>query len=66
MLFPGGKGGNFDAKNWPASFTKSVHVVRKNEFGRSNHKGRDRRPVVLVVGNKSVPTMLGHSGDGRR
>ncbi len=59
-LFPGG-GGNRH-QNWLETFTKSGCVVCKDDTGWSNHKGIDGKPVVLVVGDEAVPSVLGYTG----
>jgi hypothetical protein len=64
-LFPGGAGGKYDTRNWISTFTKSGCVVCRDDNGRSNHKGRDGKPSVLVIGDEAVPTVVGYtSGDG--
>jgi hypothetical protein len=64
-LFPGGAGGKYDTRNWISTFTKSGCVVCREDNGRSNHKGRDGKPGVLVIGDEAVPTVVGYtSGDG--
>jgi hypothetical protein len=57
-----GGGGGFDTKNWLETFTKSGCVVCKDVTGWSNHKGIDGKPVVLVVGDEAVPSVLGYTG----
>jgi hypothetical protein len=65
-LFPGGRDDKREEKNWLATFTKSGCIACRNEQGRVNHTGRDGTPVVLVVGDESVPSVVGHTDEGER
>jgi hypothetical protein len=49
-----------------ATFTKSGCSACRNEQGRVNHTGRDGTPVVLVIGDESVPSVVGHTDEGER
>ncbi len=62
-LFPGGEDGKREGKNWLASFTKSGCVACRNDKGGNNHKGREGAPVVLLVGDEAVPSVIGHTGE---
>ncbi len=63
-LFVSGSGGIAEGKNWISTFTKSGCIACRNEGGRVNHKGRDGTPGVLVVGDESVPMVVGHTAEG--
>jgi hypothetical protein len=66
-LFPGGgRDDKKEEKNWLATFTKSGCIACRNEQGRVNHTGRDGTPVVLVIGDESVPSVVGHTDEGER
>ncbi len=65
-LFEGGQGGQGEKKNWISTFTKSGCIGCRNEEGGVNHKGRDGTPGILVVGDESVPTVVGHTGEGSK
>jgi hypothetical protein len=64
-LFPGGKSVKQEGKNWLASFTKTGCVSCRNEDGKLNHRGRDGRPVTMLVGDESVPTVVGYTKEGK-
>ncbi len=36
----------------------------RDESGKSNHKGRDGKPCVLVIGDEAVPSVVGYTGSG--
>jgi hypothetical protein len=57
-LFPGGAGGKFDTRNWVSTLMKSGCVVCRDKNGKSNNKGWDGKPCVLVVGDEAVPTVV--------
>jgi hypothetical protein len=65
-LFPDVAGGRKETKNWISRFTKSGCISCRNEEGKVNHKRRDGTPVVLVVGDESVPTVVGHTGENSK
>ncbi len=65
-LFPGGRDEKKEEKNWLATFTKSGCIACRNEQGRVNHTGRDGTPVVLVIGDEAVPSVVGHTDEGER
>ncbi len=54
-----------EGKNWLASFTKTGCVSCRNEDGKLNHRGRDGRPVTMLVGDESVPTVVGYTKEGK-
>jgi hypothetical protein len=64
-LFPGGKSVKQEGKNWLASFTKKGCVSCRNEDGKLSHRGRDGRPVTMLVGDESVPTVEGYTKEGK-
>ncbi len=64
-LFPGGPGMKSETRNWLASFTKTGCVSCRDEDGKLNHRGRDGLPVTLVVGDESVPNVVGFTTKDR-
>jgi hypothetical protein len=58
-LFPAkGKGRGEETRNWIASFNRTGCIGCK-DGNDSVHKGRDGKPVVLVVGDEAVPMTVG-------
>ncbi len=64
-LFPGGPGMKSETRNWLASFTKTGCVSCRDEEGRLNHRGRDGLPVTLIVGDESIPNVVGYTTKDR-
>lgn len=64
-LFPGGHGLKSETRNWVASFTKTGCVSCRDEDGKLNHRGRDGLPVTLLVGDESVPNVVGYTEKDR-
>jgi hypothetical protein len=64
-LFSAGSGKKMEMRNWIASFTKAGCVACRDENGRLNHKGRDRQPNVLIVGDEATPSTVGFTGKDR-
>jgi hypothetical protein len=54
-----------ETRNWIASFTKTGCVSCRDEEGKLNHRGRDGLPVTLVVGDESVPNVVGYTAKDR-
>ncbi len=65
-LFASGQGVQGEGKNWISTFTKSGCIACRNEEGGVNHKGRDGTPGIQVVGDESVPTVVGHTAEGSK
>jgi hypothetical protein len=65
LLFPGGPGLKSETRNWLASFTKTGCVSCRDDEGRLNHRGRDGLPVTLIVGDESVPNVVGYTTKDR-
>jgi hypothetical protein len=63
-LIPGGRDRKTDGRNWIASFTKSGCIACKDDRGGVTHKGRKSTPIVLVVGDELVPTVVGYTPEG--
>jgi hypothetical protein len=63
-LFPGGKNGKQESRNWVASFTKSGCLCCRDEQGKVTHKSRSGEPVILVVGDEATPTVVGYTAAG--
>ncbi len=63
-LFPGGKNGKQESRNWVASFTKSGCLSCRDENGKVTHKSRSGEPVILVVGDEATPTVVGYTVAG--
>jgi hypothetical protein len=63
-LIPGGRDRKTDGRNWIASFTKSGCIACKDDRGGVTHKGRKSTPLVMVVGDESVPTVVGYTPEG--
>jgi hypothetical protein len=63
-LFPGGRNGKEESRNWVASFTKSGCLSCRDENGKVTHKSRSGEPVVLVVGDEATPTVVGYTAAG--
>ncbi len=63
-LFPGGKDGKQESRNWVASFTKSGCLSCRDENGKVTHKSRSNDPVILVVGDEATPTVVGYTEKG--
>jgi hypothetical protein len=58
-LFPSkGKGRGEETRNWIASFNRTGCIGCK-DGNDSVHKGRDVKPVVMVVGDEAVPITVG-------
>jgi hypothetical protein len=60
-LFPGGKEGKQESRNWFASFTKSGCLSCRDKDGKVSHKSRTGDPVILVVGDETAPTVVGYT-----
>ncbi len=54
-----------EGRNWLASFTKTGCVSCRDEGGKLNHKGRDGRPRTLLIGDESVPSIVGYTKGDR-
>jgi hypothetical protein len=63
-LIPGGRDKRMDGRNWISSFTKSGCIACRDDKGGVTHKGRKSTPVVLVVGDEAVPTVVGYTPVG--
>jgi hypothetical protein len=63
-LFPGGKDGKQESRNWFASFTKSGCLSCRDEDGKVTHKARSGDPVLLVIGDEATPTVVGYTEKG--
>ncbi len=63
-IFPGGKDGKQESRNWLASFTKSGCLNCRDEDGKVTHKSRSGDPVILVIGDEAAPTVVGHTEKG--
>jgi hypothetical protein len=63
-LFPGGRNGKQESRNWVASFTKSGCLSCRDEHGKVTHKSRSGEPVILVVGDEAAPTVVGYTAAG--
>jgi hypothetical protein len=63
-LFPGGRNGKQESRNWMASFTKSGCLSCRDENGKVTHKARSGEPVILVVGDEATPTVVGYTAAG--
>jgi hypothetical protein len=63
-LFPGGKNGKQECRNWVASFTKSGCLSCRDEQGKVTHKSRSGEPVILVIGDEATPTVVGYTAAG--
>jgi hypothetical protein len=64
-LFPGGPGLKSETRNWLASFTKTGCVSCRDDEGRLNHRGHDGLPVTLIVGDESIPNVVGYTTKDR-
>ena len=53
-----------EARNWISSFTRVGCIGCRNEKGESNHGGRSAEPVILIIGDESVPSAVGHTRKG--
>jgi hypothetical protein len=60
-LFPGGKDGKQESRNWFASFTKSGCLSCRDKDGKVTHKSRTGDPVILVIGDETAPTVVGYT-----
>jgi hypothetical protein len=63
-LFPGGKDGKQESRNWFASFTKSGCLSCRDEDGKVTHKARSGDPVLLIIGDEATPTVVGYTEKG--
>jgi hypothetical protein len=64
-LFPSkGKGRSEETRNWIASFNRSG-CIRCKEGNDSVQKGRDRKPLVMVVGDEARASHCGSHKEGR-
>ncbi len=63
--FSGGQGMKNETRNWICSFTKTGCVSCRDDDGRLNHRGRDGLPVTLIVGDESVPNVVGYTGKNK-
>ncbi len=63
-VFPGGKDGKQESRNWLASFTKSGYLNCRDENSKVTHKTRSGDPVILVIGDEAAPTVVGHTEKG--
>jgi hypothetical protein len=63
-LIPKGRDRRIDGRNWISTFTKSGCIACKDDRGGVTHKGRKSTPLVMVVGDESVPTVVGYITEG--
>jgi hypothetical protein len=63
-LFPGGKNGRQESRNWIANFTKSGCLGCRDSQGKVTHKSRSGDPVILVIGDEATPTVVGYTEAG--
>jgi hypothetical protein len=64
-LFARKDGGKGEGRNWTASFTRAGCVACRNEMGILNHRGRGGEPIVMVIGDGSVPSVVGYTIEGK-
>jgi hypothetical protein len=63
-IFPNEKGEKGEGRNWTATFTRSGCVACRVEDGTVNHKGRGGEPLILVIRDDSIPSVVGHTRKG--
>jgi hypothetical protein len=63
-IFPGGKNGKQESRNWIASFTKSGCLGCRDAQGKVTHKSRSGDLVILVIGDEATPTAVGYTEAG--
>jgi hypothetical protein len=54
-----------EGRNWTASFTRAGCVACRNEGGMLNHRGRSGGPVIMVVGDGSILSVVGYTEQGK-
>jgi hypothetical protein len=63
-IFPREKREKGEGKNWTATFTRSGCMACKGEDGTPNHKGKGGEPLIVVIGDDSIPSVVGHTRKG--
>jgi hypothetical protein len=63
-LFPREKGERGEGRNWVATFTRAGCVACKSEEGELNHKGRGGGPILMIMGDEGIPTVVGYTKKG--
>ena len=56
--------GKGEKVNWISNFTRSGCVGCRGEDGVMNHTGRSGEPLILIVGDESVPSAVGFTSKG--
>jgi hypothetical protein len=64
-LFPRKDGGKGEEVNWTATFIRQGCVVCRREDGCLNHRGRSGEPCIVIIGDGSIPPVVGYTMEGK-
>ena len=58
--------GRGEKVNWLANFTRSGCIGCRGEDGNLTHSGRSGEPLIMVVGDEAVPSVVGYTSKGKK